>query len=55
MGKKSRKELVRIGEQLGTLTATDKSYIMNFQNSESDVVRRMTTARQRKIVRDMAA
>lgn len=47
MSKEERKELVKIGRQLGTLNRADIRFIMDPANSEHDVTRRMITARQR--------
>lgn len=48
MGKKDRKTYVKIGKELGTLTAEDIEYMLDPARSENDVIRRLTTARKRK-------
>ena len=45
----NRKETCKIGEALGTLTQEDIQYIMDPDNDENAVQRRLITARQRKM------
>ena len=47
MTKKERKALVRIGLQLGTLHEEDVVFMMDPDNTEEAVMRRLITARQR--------
>lgn len=47
MSRKERRRLVNIGKSLCTLNEEDIAYILDLKNSESEVLRRMTTARQR--------
>lgn len=55
MEREERKELCRIGRQLGTLNAEDIAFIMNETNGAIAVNRRMATARNRTIDTEMKA
>ena len=52
MNKAERKQIVRIGHQLQYLTNEDEDFIMDPSHSETEVTRRMTTARHRSIAQD---
>ena len=45
---KTRKMYVKIGKELCTLEKEDIDYILNIAKTESDICRRMTTARKRQ-------
>ena len=44
-----RKNLVKIGQELGMLNESDESYILDLAHTYQDAERRMITARHRKI------
>lgn len=44
----TRKMYVKIGKELCTLEKEDIDYILNIAKTESDICRRMTTARKRQ-------
>lgn len=45
---KTRKMYIKIGKELCTLEKEDIDYILNIAKTESDICRRMTTARKRQ-------
>lgn len=48
VAQKTRKMYVKIGMELCTLEREDIDYILNIAKTESDICRRMTTARKRQ-------
>lgn len=47
-----RKEVIKIGVELGTLTQEDIDFIMDPENNETAIRRRLTTARHRQMKKE---